>query len=143
LQFVSSGTEVLIMDAPTENGSDRLFLAEFHHGILVVVPLGDFETFRWPEMEEASKMIFQFIRNEPAIKILVDMSRLRQCGSALLGIMLRVWKTVSPQHGVLAFCSVNEDVAEILQQTRLDTLWAIYPNREAAFVSMGPVAAKP
>jgi anti-sigma B factor antagonist len=130
------------MDAPNENGSDRLFLAEFHEGVLTVVPLGDFDSFRWPEMENASKMIFEFIRNEPAVKILVDMSRLGQCGSALLGIMLRVWKTVSPQNGVLAFCNVNSEVADILQQTRLDTLWAIYPNREAAYVSMGRVMAK-
>jgi anti-anti-sigma factor len=130
------------MVAPNENGTDRLFLAEFHHGVLVVVPLGDFESFRWPEMEDASKMIFEIIRNEPAVRILVDMSRLRQCGSALLGIMLRVWKTVSPQNGVLAFCCVNADVAEILQQTRLDTLWAIYPNREAAFASLGAVGSK-
>jgi anti-sigma B factor antagonist len=130
------------MDAPEETGSDRLFLADFHEGVLTVVPLGDFESFRWPEMENASKMIFEIIRNEPGIKILVDMSRLSQCGSALLGIMLRVWKTVSPQHGVLAFCNVNNEVAEILQQTRLDTLWAIYPNREAAYMSMGATVVK-
>src|SRR5262245_10534454 len=130
------------MNAPSETGSDRLFLAEFHDGVLTVVPLGDFESFRWQEMERASKVIFEFIRNEPAVKILVDMSRLTHCGSALLGIMLRVWKTVSPQNGVLAFCNVNSEVADLLQQTRLDTLWAIYPNREAAYVSMGLATAK-
>ena len=130
------------MDAPAETGSDRLFLAEFHEGVLTVVPLGDFDSFRWPEMERASKVIFEIIRKEPGVKILVDMSRLTQCGSALLGIMLRVWKTVSPQNGVLAFCNVNGEVAGILQQTRLDTLWAIYPNREAAYVSMGLATAK-
>jgi anti-anti-sigma factor len=130
------------MDAPNDIGSDRLFLAEFHRGVLVVVPLGDFESFRWPEMEDASKVIFEIIRREPTVKILVDMSRLRQCGSALLGIMLRVWKTVSPQSGVLAFCNVNAEVADTLQQTRLDTLWAIYPNRDAAFAAMTPVPAE-
>jgi anti-anti-sigma factor len=133
---------MLTMDASEENGSDRLFLADFHAGILTVVPLGDFDSFRWPEMEDASKMIFEIIQREPTVKILVDMSRLGQCGSALLGIMLRVWKTVSPQSGVLAFCNVSSEVTDILQQTRLDTLWAIYPNREAAYAAMGQLASK-
>jgi anti-anti-sigma factor len=130
------------MDAPEYDGSDRLFLADFHDGVLTVVPLGDFDSFRWPEMEDASKVIFEIIRREPAVKILVDMSRLEQCGSALLGIMLRVWKTVSPQSGVLAFCSVSSEVADTLQQTRLDTLWAIYPSREAAYAAMGQIESK-
>jgi anti-anti-sigma factor len=129
------------MDTSDDNGSDHLFLVEFHEGVLVVVPLGDFESFRWPEMEDASKKIFEILSREPTGRILIDMSRLRQCGSALLGIMLRVWKTVSPRNGVLAFCSVNQEVAHILQQTRLDTLWAIYPNREAAYAAMGQAVA--
>ena len=125
------------MVAPKSAGNDRLFLVEFVHGVMVVMPLGDFESFRWPEMEDASKVIFESMPKDQPGRILVDMGRLRQCGSALLGIMLRVWRSVSHQKGVLAFCNVNEEVATILQQTRLDTLWAIYPNREAAFAAMG------
>jgi anti-sigma B factor antagonist len=125
------------MVAPKANGTDRLFLVEFIEGVLVVVPLGDFETFRWPEMEDASKLIFEALPTDGPKRVLVDMGRLRQCGSALLGIMLRVWRTVSPQNGMLAFCNVNEEVSTILQQTRLNTLWAIYPNRDAAIAAMG------
>lgn len=126
------------MAAPTQDGSDHLFLVEFDAGILTVVPLGDFESFQWPEMEAASKAIFDSIRRDPDAKILVDMGRLRYCGSALLGIILRVWKSVSPRSGVLAFCHVNPEVAEILKQTRLDTLWTIYPTREAATEALKP-----
>ena len=124
------------MAEPIEDGTDRVFLVEFEDGILTVVPLGDFESFRWPEMEAASKAIFESIQRDPGAKILVDMGRLRYCGSALFGIILRVWKSVSPRSGVLAFCNVNPDVAEILRQTRLDTLWTIYPSREAATAAL-------
>ncbi len=124
------------MAAPIQDGSDRLFLVDFENGILTVVPLGDFESFRWPEMEAASKAIFESIQRDPGAKILVDMGRLRYCGSALFGIILKVWKSVSPRSGVLAFCNVNPDVAEILRQTRLDTLWTVYPTREAATAAL-------
>ena len=129
------------MATSNEDGSDRVFLVEFAGGILTIIPLGDFESFRWPEMEAASKAIFESMQRDPDAKILVDMGRLRYCGSALLGIILRVWKSVSPRSGVLAFCNVNAEVAGILRQTRLDTLWAIYPTREAATAAMRPRCA--
>jgi anti-sigma B factor antagonist len=129
------------MATPIQDSSDRLFLVEFDQGILTIVPLGDFESFQWPEMEAASKAIFVSIQRDPDAKILVDMGRLRYCGSALLGIILKVWKSVSPRSGVLAFCNVNAEVADILKQTRLDTLWTIYPTREAATAALQPRGA--
>jgi anti-anti-sigma factor len=87
-------------------------------------------------MEAASKAIFESMQRDPDAKILVDMGRLRYCGSALLGIMLRVWKSVSARSGVLSFCNVNPEVTEILKQTRLDTLWTVYPTREAAIAAL-------
>ena len=83
-------------------------------------------------MENSSKGIFEWIRRERGTKVLVDMGKLQQCTSALLGVMVRVWKSVSPKGGVLAFCNVNEDVSEVLKQTRLDSLWTVYSTREAA-----------
>ena len=126
------------MEPSTPVGSDPLFLVEFHDGILTVVPLADFESFRWKEMEAASTAIFESIQRDPDAKVIVDMGRLRYCGSALLGVILRVWKSVSPRSGVLTFCNVNEEVGEILKHTRLDTLWKIYPTRADALSEMLP-----
>ena len=125
------------MEAPISGGSDPLYLVEFHQGVLTVVPLADFESFRWKEMEEASKAIFESIQRDPDAKIIVDMGRLRYCGSALLGVIMRVWKSISPRSGMLAFCNVSPEVADILKHTRLDTLWKSYSSREAALAAMG------
>ena len=130
------------MATPHENDSDRLFLVEFFDGVTIVLPLADVAEIRWPEIEEASKGIFQSVTDGPGPRILVDMAKVRYCGSALLGLMVRVWKTVSPQGGSLAFCNVSEEVAEVLRQTRLDTLWTVYPSREAACDALqGPGAS--
>lgn len=120
-----------------DEGSDRLFLVELNEGLLTIVPLADVDSYRWPEIEDASKGIFESIQRDHRVKVLVDMGRLRTCTSALLGLMIRVWKTVSPESGVLAFCNVNDDINNILRQTKLDTLWAIYSSREAARAALG------
>jgi anti-anti-sigma factor len=124
------------MAGQAQDGADRLFLAEFVDGVLTLVPLDDFDTLRWPELEEASQRVFRSVSFGPGAKVLVDMSRIHYCGSAFLGLMLRVWKSVSPANGVLAFCNVSEDVAAVLRQTRLDTLWVVYASREAAYAAM-------
>ena len=125
------------METPTDDGSDRLFLVELGEGLLTIIPLRDVDAYRWPEMEESSKGIFESIQRDPAVKVLVDMGRMATCTSALLGLMIKVWKSVSPQSGVLAFCNVNDDIGHILRQTKLDTLWAIYSSREAAQTALG------
>ena len=129
--------------AAQSDGLDRLFLVEFRDGWLTVIPLADVESARFPELEEASRVIFEVLRREPNAKVLVDMGKLHVCGSALLGLMVRMWRSVSPHSGVLAFCNINDDIATVFKQTRLDTLWAIYSSREAAYAAQqvpgGPV----
>ena len=124
------------MSGHTEDETDRLFLVEFQEGLLTIVPLADVDSFRWPEVEQASTGIFASLSRDPGARILVDMGKLHYCGSALLGLMLRVWKSVSPQGGVLAFCNLHEDVARVLKQTRLDTVWTVYPDRASALAAL-------
>jgi anti-anti-sigma factor len=121
--------------AAQSDGLDRLFLVEFKDGWLTVLPLADVGSARFPEMEQSSRVIFEMLKREPSAKVLVDMGKLHICGSALLGLMVRVWKSVSPRSGVLAFCNINDDIATVFKQTRLDTLWAIYSSREAAYAA--------
>jgi anti-anti-sigma factor len=128
------------METTSESEIDRVFLVEFHEGILTVVPLAEASTFQWPEVERASKVIFESIGREQNARVLVDMGRLRYCGSAMLALLLRVWKSVSPD-GVLAFCNVNSEVANVLHQTKLDTLWAMYSTREAAQAALRSAAS--
>jgi anti-anti-sigma factor len=127
------------MDTTGESDIDRVFLVEFDGGVLTVVPLAEASTFQWPEVERASKAIFESIGRERHTKVLVDMGRLRYCGSAMLALLLRVWKSVSPG-GVLAFCNVNSEVASVLHQTKLDTLWAMYSTREEARAALRSAA---
>jgi anti-anti-sigma factor len=119
-----------------EDGVDRLFLVDFKEGVLTIVPLGDVGAFRWDEMEQASKAIFETLSRGPGARVLVDMGKLRYCGSILLALMLRIWKSISPQNGVLVFCNVSDEVADILRHTRLDTLWAVYPDRSSALAAL-------
>ncbi len=124
------------MSSPAEDGNDRLFLVELKEGVLTIVPLGDVDSLRWHEVEQASQGVFELLGQEPGARVLVDMSKVRYCGSALLAVMVRVWKSVSPRGGILAFCNVGTELASVLSHTRLDTLWSIYPSREAAYAAL-------
>jgi anti-anti-sigma regulatory factor len=49
-----------------------------------------------------------------------------------LAMLLRCHKFVKLQGTELVLCGVSEKARELLRVTALDTIWAIYENREEA-----------
>ena len=125
------------MPAENNSGEDRLFLADFRDDVLTITPLGDVDSLRWQEVEQASKAIFfELLSVGSGSKVLVDMSNVRFCGSSMLSFMVRVWRSLHSQRGTLALCNVSPDVAGVLKQTRLDTLWPTFASREEAYTGL-------
>ncbi len=49
-----------------------------------------------------------------------------------LGFFIKLWKRVRSVDGQFAFCEVSEHEREVLELTRLDSLWSICPTRAEA-----------
>ncbi|HVW39699.1 MAG TPA: STAS domain-containing protein [Pirellulales bacterium] len=64
--------------------------------------------------------------------LLLDLSDTTFIGSSFLGVLVRAWKRIRERNGRMGLCCVNEICSEVLHASKLDTIWAIYPTRDAA-----------
>jgi anti-anti-sigma factor len=64
--------------------------------------------------------------------LLLDLSDTTFIGSSFLGVLVRVWKRIRERQGRMALCHANELCSEVLHASKLDTIWDIYPARDAA-----------
>lgn len=68
-------------------------------------------------------------------KILVDMSQVNFVASLALRMLLTNLKAVQPLGGDLRLAGLQPQIAEIFRKSRFDTLFKIYPDREAGLAT--------
>lgn len=86
------------------------------------------------------KAFMEKSRRSPAF--LVDLSALNYMGSAMVALVVRLWKAAKEKEGRLAVVNDNEMVLEVLRLSGLEQVWTIKPTREEAMKELG-VTAKP
>ncbi len=72
--------------------------------------------------------------------LLVDLSGVNFIASNFLEILVRAWKRIKQRDGVMALCGVTPFCAEVLKITRLNSLWAAFPNRAEAVAQLSSQA---
>ena len=68
-------------------------------------------------------------------KVLADMSDVNFVASLALRMLLMNLKATQPQGGDLRLAGLQPQIAEIFRKSRFDTLFKIYPDREAALAA--------
>ncbi len=68
-------------------------------------------------------------------KVLADMSAVNFVASLALRMLLTNLRAVQPLGGDLRLCGLQPQIAEIFRKSRFDTLFKIYPEREAALAA--------
>lgn len=68
-------------------------------------------------------------------KVLADMSNVTFVASLALRMLLTTLKAVQPLGGDLRLAGLQPQIAEIFRKSRFDTLFTIYPDREAALAA--------
>lgn len=69
-------------------------------------------------------------------RVLIDMHRTTFIGSNFLGLLIRAWKRLRDRKGELALCQVNDVCTEVLRASKLDMIWQVFPDRDAAVVQL-------
>ena len=80
-------------------------------------------------------LLTQAARAEPPI-LVVDLAETEYIGSSFLELLLRTWKRLKERKGTLALCRVRPFCLEVLEHTRLDTLWPAYSTRGEAVTAL-------
>lgn len=73
---------------------------------------------------------------------LVDLSHLNYIGSAMVALVVRLWKAAKEKDGRMAVVNNNENVLEVLRLSGLDGVWTITETREEGLKSLGLSARK-
>jgi anti-anti-sigma factor len=69
-------------------------------------------------------------------RLVVDLSETSYIGSSFLELLVRAWKRLKERDGNLVLCGAQPFCVEVLEVTRLNTLWAIYSTREEAVAAL-------
>ncbi len=117
---------------PKGSASPAFIQIERHGDVAIIVPNADVEAMQWDLIEQAADIVLQPLKKEPASGVIVDLSQVAYFGSVFLSLLLRCHKLVKQQGSEMVLCGASERAKELLKLTALDTLWAIYQDREEA-----------
>lgn len=104
--------------------------------LLVVEPQGDCSSLDAELLDQEFMEILDCVRSDPATECLVDLAQASYFGSTMLAGMIRLWRTMPAGTGRLALCNVSLIERDVLNVTRLDSVWGIYPTRAAAIAAL-------
>jgi anti-sigma B factor antagonist len=124
------------MTSTTGPGKSGVIQIIRHRDLAIIVPASEVETMEWDLIEQAAEIVLLPLKKEPAAGVIVDLSQVSFFGSVFLSLLLRCHKLVKQQGGELVLCGVSPRAKELLEVTALDTIWAIYNNREEAIAAL-------
>jgi anti-sigma B factor antagonist len=71
---------------------------------------------------------------QPPARIVVDLSNVNFIDSTALAILMQGIKKAREANGDIYICGLQQPVRMVLELTRLDNVFEIYPNKEQAII---------
>lgn len=112
--------------------TQRLFSTHMESHVFVVMPLESIGSLNSHSFAEEAKGLLNELRKSQLTHVIVDLEKAECFGTYMLEIMLALWNQVQASRGKMLLCNVSEFGGEVLQVTRLDTLWPIHASRNDA-----------
>lgn len=112
-------------------GSDYFQISR-REDIMIIVPSPEVEQIPSNIIDTAAQVVLSPLKAHPATNVIFDMSQVHFFGSEFISFLLRCHVIVKKHDCEMVLAGVSERIRELLRQTALDTLWAIYDNRTQA-----------
>jgi len=112
----------------------RLELEEV--GDVTVVNFIDKKILDEQNIQVIGEQLFELVENQGKKKILLNFSNVEFLSSAALGKLITLNKKVQQVGGKLGMCKITKEILEVFQITRLDKLFKIYPDEQAALQAL-------
>jgi anti-anti-sigma factor len=126
------------MNATTESDTqNEYFLFTQHGDIAIIEPSPEVEQLRSNVIDTAAQVVLSPLKENPSTNVIVDLSRVTFFGSEFISFLLNCHLVVKRHDCELVLAGVSPQIRELLRQTALDTLWAIYDNRKEALEALG------
>lgn len=105
-------------------------------GLMIVVPAPEIEQLPSNVIETAASLVLAPIKANPSMNVVFDLSKVGFFGSEFISFLLRCHVIVKKHHCEMVLAGVSDRIRELLRQTALDTLWAIYETRTQAIEAL-------
>lgn len=111
---------------------EPLFALARADNAIILTPQRNLSEFDFPQIETEAAEIMGQISKDGGPIVVCDFSKMDYCGSTALGFFTRLLKDTRSRGGEMAFCNVSAGEKEVLEVTKLDTLWPICDSLDEA-----------
>lgn len=106
-------------------------------GCSVISLLPELNEAQWSDIEKVGNELLSRLNSAPTPKFLVDLSALNYMGSAMVALIVRLWKAAKERGGDMVVVNRHELVFEVLKLAGLTKLWNIVDSREKGLAELG------
>jgi anti-anti-sigma factor len=99
---------------------------------LVVTPVADHCGFRYQQLHVEANHLQRKFETRVFDHLVIDLESLSYFGTELIGVIIRLARTVTNIGGRSAICAPSPKMLEVLESMRLTKLWPIFPTRAEA-----------
>ena len=85
-----------------------------------------------PTIQAIAEQLFSLIEQDGNRKLLLNFTGVEYMSSAALGKLINLHKKVTSLQGKLAMCAVIPQIYEVFAITKLDKIFKIFPDEDAA-----------
>ena len=101
-----------------------------------MIPMVEGSGFRYQQLHIEANSLQRKLETKLFANLVVDLRNLSYFGSELIGVLIRLARSVTNAQGRAALCSPSPRMLEVLEAMRLTTLWPIFADREDALKYM-------
>ncbi len=99
---------------------------------VTVVSFVDSKLVSEEKIQEVGDQLYSLVEDEGRTQILLNFGNVQYLSSAALGKLINLKKKVGAVKGKLKLCCIHSDLLEVFRITRLDQVFEIYPEEQAA-----------
>jgi len=125
------------MSALSESDLGSEYFQVLHKGdVMIVVPSPEVEQLPSNVIETAAQVVLAPLRDRPATNVIFDLSKVHFFASECISFLLRCHLIVKKHGCEMVLAGPSERIRELFRKTALDTLWAIYADRNQALEAL-------
>ena len=114
----------------------KYFRVETTGDTLVLSTIGNIDGLFEHDMKEECDALLDEVARRQAKHLVIDLRTLGHFGSLLLYLLSVLWKRIDAMGGKLVLCNLSSVGKQVIQTSKLDSIWAISPSREEALASV-------
>lgn len=119
--------------------ANKVFRLERDGNILIVIPQGDANGFRYHDIHQESNTTLEVLDDPSLTHVVIDFTSEVMLGSIIISVVIKVCRKAGSKGGKAVFCNASPDMLDVLKTMNLTKLWTHYPSRSDAITAIQTV----